>query len=215
MLNASAAFWDRLARKYAAHAIADPAGFERTLARVGEALRPEQVAAEFGCGTGTVALRLAPLVRHYHASDFAPGMIGIAREKAAAAAQANLSLAVEGPEACSLAPGSVDVALALNLLHLIEGRTAALAGIAWVLRPGGLFISKTPCLSEMKPWVRLPVRVLVPLARLFGKAPYVDFFSAARLEADIVDAGFEIIETARHGSNPRNDIRLFVLARKR
>lgn len=214
-MAASVAFWDRIARKYAAHAVADPAGLERTLTRVAQVLDPAQDVAEFGCGTGSIALRLAPLAKQYHASDLSPAMIAIAREKAAVTEVSNLTLAVESPEASALAPGSMDVALAFNLLHLIDGRAAALAGIAGVLRPGGFFLSKTPCLNEMNPLVRLLVRLLVPLARWLGKAPYVDFFDAARLEADIAAAGFDIIETARHGSDPRKDFRLFVVARKR
>jgi hypothetical protein len=78
------------------------------------------------------------------------------------------------------------------------------------LKPSGLFVSKTPCLSEMNPFIR----VAVPVMRFVGRAPpYVSFFSATELEAEIADAGFVIIERERHGSEPK-DARIFIVARK-
>ena len=55
-------FWDRIARKYAASPIKDIAGYERTIARIAQLLGPTQSVLEIGCGTGTTALKLAPLV---------------------------------------------------------------------------------------------------------------------------------------------------------
>lgn len=49
---------DRIARKYSADAIADPAGYERTW----HYLQAGDAVLEFGCGTGTSALKLAPVV---------------------------------------------------------------------------------------------------------------------------------------------------------
>ena len=77
------------------------------------------------------------------------------------------------------------------------------------LKPGGLLISKTPCLAEMNALIRFAV----PVMRAIGKAPYVSFFSAAQLEAEIARMGFSIIERARHGSG-RRDPRIFIVARK-
>ncbi len=54
-----ARFWDRISRKYAQDAIADQAGYERTLARTRERLPPDSRVLELGCGTGSTALRLA------------------------------------------------------------------------------------------------------------------------------------------------------------
>jgi len=64
-----AAFWDRVARKYAADPIADMAGYEATLRRVQTLLTDDQDVLEIGCGTGTTALRLAPSVRRMLATD--------------------------------------------------------------------------------------------------------------------------------------------------
>ena len=204
-----AQFWDRAARKYAAGPISDMAGYERTLERTRHYLKGNEAAFEFGCGTGTTALKLAPSVGHIVATDLSGEMIAIAREKAKAEGLGNATFEVARPEAAPWPDASFDVAFGFNVLHLVEAREAALRGVHRLLRPGGLFISKTPCLKEMNSLLR----VALPLMQLVGKAPYVAFLSAEDLERDISAAGFEIIERARHASRGK-DARPFVVARK-
>jgi ubiquinone/menaquinone biosynthesis C-methylase UbiE len=204
-----ARFWDRAARKYAAAPIGDTAGYERTLARTREYLKPGDDALEFGCGTGTTALKLAPSVARYVATDISPEMIAIAREKAGKEGVGNAEFAVATPDAAPWPNASFDAVMAFNLLHLVTGRAEALADAHRLLKPGGLFISKTPCLKEMNPLIRL----VVPVMQAFGRAPYVAFFSARELEQEIEAAGFEIVERARHASRGK-DARIFLVARK-
>lgn len=204
-----ARFWDRIAHKYAADPIADMAGYERTLERTRDYLKGDQAAFEFGCGTGTTALKLAPSVRRIVATDISSEMIAIAREKAEAEGAANAAFEVATPDRAPWPDGTFDVAFGFNILHLVAAREAALRGVHRLLKPGGLFISKTPCLKEMN----LIVRMAVPVMQVFGKAPYVAFFSAEELEGDVTAAGFEIIERARHGSRG-NDPRPFLVAQR-
>ena len=204
-----ARFWDRAARKYATDPIKDLAGYERTLDRTRNLLDHSAVVLEIGCGTGTTALRLAPLVSHIIATDLSSEMIAIAREKASAQACRNAEFSVATAEHAPGSHGDYDAVLAFNALHLIADRSSMLAHVHHVLKPGGLFITKTPCLSEMNPLIRLAV----PVARLFGKAPTVSFFSASAIEAEIAGAGFTIIENGRHGSG-RKDPRIFIVASK-
>lgn len=212
MLRATkdARFWDRSARKYAASGISDMAGYERTLARTRHYLRGDEAALEFGCGTGTTALKLAPFLGHILATDISGGMIAIARERAAAEGRANAEFEVAIPDAAPWPDASFDVALGFNLLHLVANRDATLNGIHRLLKPSGVFISKTPCLKEMNPLIR----VAVPVMQLIGKAPYVASFSVEELERDMAAAGFEIVERAYHASRGR-DARPFLVARKR
>jgi ubiquinone/menaquinone biosynthesis C-methylase UbiE len=202
-------FWDRLARKYAASPISDMVGYERTLEATRGYLKPEHVVFEFGCGTGTTALKLAPSAARIVATDLSSEMIAIAREKAAAESCTNIEFAVSTLGSPPWPEGSFDVALGFNVLHLIEDRQAALAGVRRLLKPGGVFISKTPCIGEMNPLLKLAI----PLMQAVGKAPYVGVFKGAQLEQEIAAAGFEIVERARHGSK-RKDPRIFLVARK-
>jgi ubiquinone/menaquinone biosynthesis C-methylase UbiE len=204
-----ARFWDRVAHKYAARRIGDMAGYERTLERTRHYLESDDLVLELGCGTGSTALRLAPCVGRIVATDISSEMLAIAREKAAADGRLNVEFAVATPDAAPWPDGTFDAALGFNVLHLVAAREAALRGVHRLLKPGGLFISKTPCLKEMNPLVR----VAVPALQLIGKAPFVAFFSADELERDMTAAGFEIIERGRHGTR-RRDARPFLVARK-
>jgi ubiquinone/menaquinone biosynthesis C-methylase UbiE len=204
-----ARFWDRIARKYASDPISDEAGYERTLSRTRDFLDEGMAVVEFGCGTGTTALKLAPSLGRIVATDISGEMIAIARERAQAQGTPNAEFGVATPEAAPWPDGSFDVALGFNLLHLVAAREKALKAIHRVLKPGGLFISKTPCLKEMNPLIRLAI----PAMQLVGKAPYVSVFSGQELERAIEAAGFMIVERARHGTKGK-DARPFIVARK-
>jgi ubiquinone/menaquinone biosynthesis C-methylase UbiE len=208
--TADAHFWDRIARKYANDPIKDMVGYERTLERTCQLLRRTDNVLELGCGTGSTALRLAAHVRHILATDLSDEMITIAREKASALACDNAEFRAATPDGLPAGDGSYDAVLAFNLLHLVPDRASALQHIHRLLKPDALFISKTPCLAEMNPLIRLAV----PLAQWIGKAPYVSFFSAVQLEHEIESAGFSIVEQARHGAQ-RKDARIFIAARRR
>lgn len=205
-----ARFWDRLARKYASDPIADLAGYEATLKRVGALLSIDQDVLEIGCGTGTTALRLAPSTRRLLATDVSTGMIAIAREKLAAEPVPQLHFAVAEADASVSEPAAYDRVLAFNLLHLVSDLDRTLARVVMALRPDGLFVSKTPCISEMHPLVP---RVALPLMRAIGKAPPVLCFSGPQLEEAIASQGLVIDAIERHGTRGR-DIRVFIIARK-
>lgn len=205
--TASQAFWDRVARRYAAMAMRNPEAYAATLERVRAHLSPDARALELGCGTGTTALALAGDVAHYVASDYAPQMIAIAEEKRAEAGIANLTLCTGRLGDASLPDGPFDAVLAFNLLHLLPERRAVLAQVHRALRTGGVFISKTPCLGGA---YRLLWPPLVAL-RALGKAPDFHFLPAARLEREIAAAGFVIAET---GNFPKRPQGRFIVARR-
>jgi len=205
-----AAFWERVARKYAADPIADMAGYEATLRRVQTLLTDDQDVLEIGCGTGTTALRLAPSVRRMLATDVSAAMIAIAREKLAAQSVPQLSFAVADADAPVFEQGAYDVALAFNLLHLVSDLDHALELAVQALRPGGLLISKTPCIAEMNPLVPY---LALPLMRALGKAPHVLCFNRDHLQSSIARQGMEIVSVERHGTRGK-DIRVFIVARK-
>lgn len=204
-----ARFWDRFARKYAASRIADVAGYERTLARTREHLKPSDTVLEFGCGTGTTALKLAPAVARYLATDIAPEMIAIAREKAQATPAPTAEFEVATLDAAHWPEGAFDAVLGFNVLHLLDAPEEALMRVHRLLKSDGLFISKTPCLKEMNPVIRL----VLPLMQAVGQAPHVSLFNAEELERQIEAASFEIVVRERHASRGK-DARIFLVARK-
>lgn len=202
-------FWDGMARRYAAQKLADPDAYERTLDHTRRYLKAEDAVVEFGCGTGTTALRLAPAVARMVATDISPEMIAIAREKAQAQNCANVEFVAATVVDTPGADASFDAAIAFNLLHLIEDRQAALANIRRLLKPGGLFMSKTVSVGDANPLYR----IIVPVMQALGQAPYLAFVSKAQVEREITAAGFEIVERANHASRGK-DVRPFLVARR-
>lgn len=206
-----AAFWSRVAARYAARPIRDAATYAHTLDRVAHWLPPGARVLELGCGTGTTALRLAPHVAEYLGTDIAEGMLAIARDRGAGVANLSFDLAPVDQAGREGAPW--DAALAFNLLHLLDDPGAGLCAVFDRLRPGGVIASKTICLSEPgygpKGWA--VARVLLPGLQAFGKLPRMHRLTRAGLERLFTDAGFAIVESERHGTFPHMQ---FIAARR-
>lgn len=204
-----ARFWDRSSEKYAGSAIADQAGYEHTLDRTRDLLTPEDRVLELGCGTGTTALHLASSVQFYLATDFSVEMIAIARKKQTAGAAQGLRFDRATAESLPDMP-SFNTILGFNYLHLVRDLTGTLHRIHMLLEPGGLFISKTPCVGDMNVLIRLAL----PVMRAIGKAPYAGIFRAAELTHHVELAGFNIIAVENHATKGK-EIRPYVVARKK
>ncbi|MFD1341922.1 class I SAM-dependent methyltransferase [Litorisediminicola beolgyonensis] len=205
------AFWDRIAPSYAAKPIGNMTAYDATLARVRAHLTPADRVLELGAGTGSTALRLAPLVASYTATDASAGMVEIAETKRRDAGQANLTIHRAEIDAAHHGGAPYDVVMAFNLLHLVPDLDVALAEIAEMLPSGGRFITKTPCLRETV-MMRVMTRTLVPAMRMLGKAPNVLRFSIAEFDAALERAGLRAIET---GLYPASTSSRFVVAVKR
>ncbi|KKB85043.1 ubiquinone biosynthesis protein UbiE [Devosia limi DSM 17137] len=206
-----AQFWDKSSRGYARSAVADPAAYERTLRRTRDYLRAGDHLLELGCGTGSTALHLADAVQTYQATDISPGMIAIAEEKRALHPVPGLSFRAATAETLAPAAGGYDAILGFNYLHLVRDVPATLRHIHDLLAPEGLFISKTACLGDMNPLIRL---VLLPIMSAIGKAPTVTAFTAQQLAQMLTASGFDILVTENHASKGK-DSRPFIVARKR
>jgi 2-polyprenyl-3-methyl-5-hydroxy-6-metoxy-1,4-benzoquinol methylase len=202
-------FWDKMAVKYAARPISDMDAYEQTMERVAAHLTPEARVLELGCGTGGTALRLAPHAANILATDFSAGMIAQAQARAQADTVRFLQADVFDD---ALAEASFDVVMGFNLFHLMEDVPSVLTRIHALLAPGGLFISKTPCLGEPSlGWKFALLMRLLPLMQWVGKAPYVKVGTIAGLDAQITEAGFRIIETGNYPLRPPSH---FVVAQR-
>jgi ubiquinone/menaquinone biosynthesis C-methylase UbiE len=209
-IASDARFWDRSARKYARGAIGDQAGYERTLDRTRALLRSGDRVLELGCGTGTTALRLAGDVQDYLATDVSAAMIAIANEKHAAGPIPALVFRTATAEALTPDAAQFNAVLGFNYLHLVRDLPGTLRRIHALLAAEGLFISKTPCVGDMNPLIR----IALPAMRAIGQAPYAGVFRAAELSRHICAAGFDILATESHATKG-NDNRPYIVARKR
>lgn len=198
-----AAFWNRIAAKYAKSPIADEAAYARKLELTQARMTPDMEVLEFGCGTGGTARAHAGHVKRYRATDISPAMIEIALAKGPV--PDGLRFEVAEFDTMALGDASLDMVLGLSVLHLVPGPDATIAKAFRVLRPGGYFVTSTACLGAMWPFK--------PLARLglaLGRLPHLAFFTGDQLRGMMRAAGFAIEEDGQ----PKARAALFLIARK-
>ncbi len=196
-------FWDRLAKRYARSPVGDEAAYQEKLQKTRAVLRPDFKVLEFGCGTGSTAITLAPQVQDYLATDISTEMLGIARGKAEGIE--NLRFELKRLENVAPPQGGFDAILGHSILHLLPDKEAAIAQAFKLLKPGGVFITSTACMAKggfLKP--------LLWAGNKLGLLPMVRFFSADALVEAVQTAGFEIDERWQ----PTPKAAVFLIARK-
>ena len=199
-------FWDRIARRYARQPVADEASYQRKLDITREYLQADMQLLEIGCGTGSTAIVHAPFVKHIRAVDVSANMIAIAKQKAAELQINNIDFEQALIDDVQVETGSVDVVLALSILHLLDDKESVIKRIYSMLKPGGLFISNTACLGDFMKFYKY----FGPIGSFLGVLPLVKVFSEAELLDCIQQAGFTI---EQHWC-PGRAKAVFVVARK-
>lgn len=208
-----AKFWDKIADKYAKTPIVDEKAYQTTLERTRSYLSPKDSVLEIGCGTGSTALLLAGDVKQLTASDLSAKMVGIGAEKAHEQAISNITFINSDLFDSTLEKHApYDTVLAFNILHLLEDLPTALKRINSMLKPGGMFISKTVCQpAKGAPFKFRMLKMILPLLQIIGKAPFVNFMTITELEETIVPEGFDILETGNYPASPPSR---YIVARK-
>ena len=201
-------YWNERSRDYDERiGAAYDEAYRRTVHCICRYLSPADRVLDFACGTGIVTLPAAQRVAEVRAIDISDEMVRRLQEKAEKAGAENITVSQTDLFNGELRPRSFDAVLACNVLLYLENRAEALMRIHELLRPGGMFLSVTDCLGEgftrerLSKWWR----------RCTGRMPYVAFDTMRTLEASVVAAGFEVIETENLFPAPPN---LFLAARK-
>ena len=190
-------FWNRVAARYAARPLKNVSAYEAMLADVASRLKSPDTVLEIGCGTGGTAIRLAPGVTQWTATDFSAEMIKIAKAKPSGR---NVTFVVSDASN-AFGGGPFDAICAFNVLHLVDDLPDMLTRIHAHLRPGGQLICKTWCFADVK-WT---LRALFLVLRIFGLFPVAASLGATQLRQSIRDAGFEIVDERLfedHTQNP-------------
>ena len=181
-------FWDNVAPRYAKSPIKDEKSYQKKLAITQEYFRPDWSVLEFGCGTGTTAIVHAPHVKHILAIDISGKMLDIAERKARDAGIENVLFRQGTLDSLELEAESFDAVLGLNILHLLEDAETAISRVSALLKPGGIFVSSTVLIAELK----LHWRLLIPAMQVLGFAPHVNRFEKQELVSMLINAGFSI-----------------------
>jgi predicted methyltransferase len=145
------------------------------------ALRPGQIVADVGAGTGLFTFDLAAAVGrggHVFAVDVTPVFLAHLRARVASTGVGNVTVVEGDARDPKLAPGSVDVVFACDVYHHLEYPQTTLAHLRAALRPGG----------EL--WI-------IDFEREPGRSPawILEHVRAGRAQvlAELAEAGFELV----------------------
>jgi len=188
-------FWDFLAKNYD-QGEGDP-GKRQDLEIIHKYLQPNDTVLELACGTGTLAIQIAGWVKEVHGIDISGNMITTEERKASAQHIVNTHFAHTTIFEARYPEESFDVVLAFNILHLMENVSPVLARINALLKPGGVFISSTPCLGEKRSWINRLLSPLFMVPSRMGVIPYVRLYKSSELEGYFTQANFQTIETKK------------------
>lgn len=144
-LGSTSTRWSRDER-HAGHVsvLAQSPGFERLREQIVARAQPtaSERVLDVGAGTGLLALRVAPSVRHVTAVDSSPAVCRQLEENARDLALTNIDVVVADARRLPLPDSSIDLALSNYCLHHINDadKLVALRELARVLRPGGRLV---------------------------------------------------------------------------
>ena len=165
-------------------------------------LKPKDELLDFGCGDGTLTHKVADHVSHIDALDFSSRMIEIARSTSH---HKKIDFHYGNIEKLNLTRQSFDAILAFNVLHFVNHKRALKERFHELLKPGGYFISYTPCIGDHQSWQR----IVLTLTQYVGLTPKMEFFNTENLQNHQLLNGLEIIE-----STPIKGADMFIVAQK-
>lgn len=148
---------------------------------------------DVGCGTGINLLEMARVLgpcRKLTGVDISPGMLEVAKKKAAAAG-VPATFMVGDAEALEVPDGAFDIVVCNSAYHWFPDRARAIRELARVLRPGGQLLLATLAAPGYEEWIGVVNSVW---ARLFGRAcsAFPEMPTPGELSAELRAAGFGI-----------------------
>ena len=142
-------------------------------------LEPDSVVADIGAGSGFFARRIAQRLPagQVIAVDIQPEMLAILREIAVAEGIDNIETVLATEQSLKLAPGSIDIALFVDVYHELARPLEVMRELRTALKPGGKVV-----LIEYR--AEDPAVPIIPVHKMTAKQ--------ARLELE--SAGFHYVE---------------------
>jgi 2-polyprenyl-3-methyl-5-hydroxy-6-metoxy-1,4-benzoquinol methylase len=207
----SESMWDKLANNWDTPGVSLGENDLKIIKQAKKNLNTNSIVLDYGCATGSIAIEIAGMVKEVHGIDISSNMIGIAVKKAGDCKIANVNFMKATIFDERLHQESYDLILSLSILHLVNDLPQVINRINQLLKPGGVFISATPCLGENTFSSRLTGIPLLLLSKI-RILPHINFFNVSRLETLISSENFEIIETENVSVNHVTDC--FIIARK-
>jgi ubiquinone/menaquinone biosynthesis C-methylase UbiE len=194
METKAAQFWDKQASRYDTADEQFESVYRDIFARTRKYLAADDRLLDFGCATGSKTLELARSVQHVHVLDLSPRMIREALKKSGERQAANVTFSSGTIHSEALKEASYDKVIAYSVIHLLDDSEAAIQRIHQLLRPGGLFLSVTPCLRDRMTWAKRLQFSLVFLMQRLGLFPlHLNKWRMKDLEELVEKQGFQVV----------------------
>jgi len=143
------------------------------------------VGADFGCGSGRWALRVAPRVGKLYCVDASPQALEVARRNLRGVENCEFICASVGN--MPIAPKSLDFGYSLGVLHHIPDTAAGLASCVRTLKPGAPFLLYLYYRMENRPiWYRGLWSLTNALRGLISRLPKFPRYVASQMIASLV-----------------------------
>lgn len=197
-MNKAERFWDKVADSYEKTEERFERVHTRVIGNTKKHLKQSDTVLDYGCATGTKTFALATHVKSIQGIDISSKMIEGAKRKVAERKIENVQFEHITLFDESLKKESFDVVMAFNILHAIKENRQVVERIAELLKPGGLFITSTPCLKERIAFVNRMQLVFYLILIKAGLVPdMLTLFRIPELEDLVQKSDFQIVETEK------------------
>lgn len=196
-------FWDRIAANFDRIEQND-ISYKIFIEKAREYLKTGDKILDFGCGTGLICNEIAENVELIHAIDISTKMIEISENKASERKIRNINFERTTIFDEKFKVGSFDAIIAFNIFHLLEEPQKYFQRVNQILKPGGLIISSTPCMSET-----LLLNSVLKLFSFIGLTPKLNSFTSSDLENMLLKESFKILELKR--IKPKSPVYICIL----
>ncbi len=185
--------WDRLAVRWDKPGVGLGENDIELITKTKQYLNAGSTVLDYGCATGSVCFEIAGTAGNVYGVDISSRMIDIAKSKAAERKTENVHFIYGSIFNEGLKKESFDVITAFSILHLVEDLPQVFERINKLLKPGGVFISASPCLEQKKIVAQI-IKVPLFIASKTGILPRVNFFTTYGLADLIAKGNFQILE---------------------
>ena len=198
-MKKAARFWDKAAEKYdKAEKRFEPV-HSNILQHTKKYLHENDIVLDYGCATGSKVFELAGSVKEIYGIDISSKMIEKAEKRLIDKNAANISFSQADIFDKKIMKSFYSVITAFAVLHLIENSHEVIHRTAELLKPGGLFLSATPCFKEK---MDLSNKLQMPLYSILSKTGIIPIklnrFKFSDLENLLSNENYEIMETEKY-----------------
>jgi len=190
-MDKSEVYWDKAANIYDKAEKKDEQTYTNIIRKTKMYLKTNDIVLDYGCGTGLICNEIASSVKAIHGLDISSKMLESASKKANERGISNISYIHSSIFDERYQNEAFDVILAFYVLHLVEDDYIVIQRINKLLKPGGLFISATPCMGE-----KALLNKLLILAGRVGLVPKIKSYRINNLVSFIEKENFSVVETS-------------------